>query len=439
MFAPGVVQQLVLMTSEALFVAVLLATAFRLRPTLGLAFVYIVFGIIYQVAALLAGSMFVQLSPSLVMSPGSIVLFPATLFLVLYVYLRDDALEARKLIYGVAAANVIFIPLGLMIGAQLTQPDIVNPFHLTPDFFATQPRLAISSTVVLFLDTLLVCVLYEFVSRYTRLMFVRILVPLLATLFFDSIAFTTGSFAGQPFYVSVMISQLVGKTFAGLVYAIVLTAYFQFFSETERPVVGGSKGMRATFRVLTYRQRYEELKKLVVRDPLTGVYNRGFFDEAIAKYVSMSDRSGQPICMMMIDVDHFKRVNDSYGHADGDRVLKIIATAIASCLRVSDYVCRYGGEEFAVLLPHTALGQATVLAQRVRAEIPLACNSGDWNGSRSMPITATIGVAEFPGNAIDGDELVRIADRCLYEGKGAGRDCVVSSDRKGLPKNRPLA
>jgi len=115
----SVAQQLLLMLVQGVFVGALLVAAFRLRRTFGLALVYIVFGVIFQYANLLAGSVYIPLSSWLVVSPGSVVLFPAILFLVLFVYLSDDAVEARKLIYGVAIANVVFVPLGLLVAVQL--------------------------------------------------------------------------------------------------------------------------------------------------------------------------------------------------------------------------------------------------------------------------------------------------------------------------------
>ncbi len=426
------------MVVQGFFVGALLVTAFRLRRTFGLALVYIVFGVIFQYANLLAGSVYVQLAPWLIVSPGSVVLFPAILFLVLFVYLSDDAVEARKLIYGVAIANIIFLPLGLLIGQQLQSPSTINPYHLSPGIFAAQPRIVISSAVVLLADTFLVCLLYEVVSRYTRSIFLRVYLSLTATLYFDSFAFVTASFAGTPAYADILLSQLAGKTVAALVYSIVLATYLRYFNVTESMVVGEGRALGAMFRVLTYRQRYEELQKIVVRDALTNVYNRGFFDEAIEKYVAMSKRSGRPICMMMLDIDYFKRVNDTYGHTEGDLVLQLIAAAITSSLRVSDYVCRYGGEEFAVLLPQTDLSQATTLAERIVAELPKALSTG-WRGAGTMPITVTIGVAEFPSEAADGAELVRVADRRLYAAKAAGRNRAAAVDYPNLAATLPAS
>ena len=426
--SPAVVQQLILMTAEAAFVGALLVTSFRMRRLFGLALVYIVFGVIFQYAALLAGSMYIQLSPWLVISPGSVVLFPSVLFLVLFVYLSEDAVEARKLIYGVAGANIVFLPLGLLLAAQLRGPNVINPFHLAPEIFDVQPRIVFSSAVVLFLDTLLVCLLYELVSRFTRSLFLRVYVSLTLTLYFDSIAFSTAAFIGSPAYLDIMLSQLAGKTVAALIYSIVFATYLRYFSVAESVVVGDGRGIREMFRVLTYRQRYEELKKIAVRDALTNVYNRGFFDEALEKYIGMSMHAERSLCLMMIDVDHFKRVNDTYGHAEGDTVLQLIASTIVAHLRVSDYVCRYGGEEFAVLLPQTELSQAAVLAQRIVTEMPRALATG-WSGADGPPVTVTIGLAVYPTEASDGDQLVRVADGRLYAGKEAGRNRVNAADQ----------
>jgi len=293
--SPYVAQQLLLMVVQAVFVGALLVAAFRLRRMFGLVLVYIVFGIIFQYANLLAGSVYIPLSSWLVVSPGSIVLFPAILFLVLFVYLSEDAVEARKLIYGVAIANLVFIPLGLIVAQQLQSPQVINPFHLASDIFTIQPRIVLSSAVVLFVDTLIVCLLYEWVSRYTRSVFLRVFVSLVVTLCFDSVAFVTLAFAGSAPYTNIMLSQLAGKTVAALIYSVILATYLRHFNEAESMVVGEGRALGEMFRVLTYRQRYEELQKIVVRDALTNVYNRGFFDEAIEKYVAMAKRSGRPI------------------------------------------------------------------------------------------------------------------------------------------------
>ena len=294
---------------------------------------------------------------------------------------------------------------------------------------------------MLFLDTLIVVLLYEWISRYTRSLFLRVWLSLTATLYFDSdrLRDRWRLPAARP-TVDIMLScsSPARRLLPLWSTRSLLATYLRYFNVTESMVIGEGRALGAMFRVLTYRQRYEELQKIIVRDALTNVYNRGFFDEAIEKYVAMSKRSGRPICMMMLDIDFFKRVNDTYGHAEGDLVLKLIAAAISSTLRASDYVCRYGGEEFAVLLPQTDLDQATVLAERIVAELPRALATG-WRGAGAMTLTVTIGVAEYPREALDGSELVRLADRRLYAGTAAGRNRVAASDYPSLGPAVPAA
>jgi diguanylate cyclase (GGDEF)-like protein len=127
----------------------------------------------------------------------------------------------------------------------------------------------------------------------------------------------------------------------------------------------------------------------------------------------------------MVDVDNFKRINDSYGHAEGDRALRVIARALVRVARASDIACRYGGEEFCVILPGTPLESAAQLAARIRLEVPAACMREDIAGRTR--ITVTIGIAVCPDDGTESDVLMRVADQQLYRGKEEGRDRVVTS------------
>ncbi|MBC7502556.1 MAG: diguanylate cyclase [Herminiimonas sp.] len=175
--------------------------------------------------------------------------------------------------------------------------------------------------------------------------------------------------------------------------------------------------------------RTSELKAMSLRDELTGVANRRAFDERLQEELGRGRRNRQPVSLLIIDIDHFKKVNDSFGHPVGDACLRLMGAALnAQCHRSADFVARYGGEEFAMILPDTDTSQAIVFAERVRgavAQIVLEI------GEVRHPITASIGVASDIGNANTTlAELISHADRSLYAAKAAGRNCVIAADQQ---------
>jgi diguanylate cyclase (GGDEF)-like protein len=129
--------------------------------------------------------------------------------------------------------------------------------------------------------------------------------------------------------------------------------------------------------------------------------------------------------VLLADIDHFQRINDSRGHAEGDRALRAIAQALTGAVRASDMVCRYGGEEFCIILPGTPPEAAMQLAERVREAVPAACiGAGIAGGTR---ITVTVGMAACPQDGSELETLMRAADQRLYRGKESGRDRVVAA------------
>jgi diguanylate cyclase (GGDEF)-like protein len=129
----------------------------------------------------------------------------------------------------------------------------------------------------------------------------------------------------------------------------------------------------------------------------------------------------------MIDVDHFKKVNDTYGHSEGDRVLKAVAKTMQSIVRQSDFLCRYGGEEFAVICPGSDLDQAIYLAHRLCSSIPNNVAVDDPKGE-GRKVTVTIGLASFIQEVNSKEALIKLADARLYQGKQSGRNQVVPND-----------
>ncbi len=169
-----------------------------------------------------------------------------------------------------------------------------------------------------------------------------------------------------------------------------------------------------------------EQERLAAIDSLTGLRNRRAFQQMIAVEISRASRYGTPLGLLLMDVDHFKQINDSYGHAGGDRVLSALGALLRERLRTPDIPARWGGEEFVVALPNTDLAGAALAAERLRAAV---AEAGIRHGSADIPVTISIGVS-----ALDGGEtleaLTERADQAMYAAKVKGRNCVVVSEVK---------
>lgn len=166
----------------------------------------------------------------------------------------------------------------------------------------------------------------------------------------------------------------------------------------------------------------QQVQKMAETDALTGVANRREFENTLARELSRAARTGEPLTLAMLDVDHFKKFNDTYGHQAGDAVLKDVAQALVDNSRDFDVVARYGGEEFAVILPGCSMREALLVAERLREGVAAV--------TADAPIRASAGVASFPTHAADAVSLVKAADEALYESKRAGRDRVTRSRRR---------
>lgn len=164
-----------------------------------------------------------------------------------------------------------------------------------------------------------------------------------------------------------------------------------------------------------------------IRDPLTGLYNRRYLDETMGREIRRAEREKTSLACLMIDVDHFKLFNDTYGHDAGDAALKQVAMVLRERTRGEDVVCRFGGEEFTIIMAGMDADAAAQRAEQLR--VAVAGSDFDWHGQPVGRITVSAGVATFPSNAGCQDELVRAADKALYVAKKNGRDQIAVSDR----------
>jgi diguanylate cyclase (GGDEF)-like protein len=169
----------------------------------------------------------------------------------------------------------------------------------------------------------------------------------------------------------------------------------------------------------------DELRELSTHDPLTGLYNRRYLEAALARELIAARRHVHPVSVVLADLDHFKQINDRYGHLGGDAVLRFFGNLMKQHARGSDIFCRYGGEEFLLVMPNTMQVTAVERAEQLRRAI----------GAVAVPfaqslieVTASFGVATFPGDGASDDELVGAADRALYAAKAAGRNRVIAAN-----------
>jgi len=185
-------------------------------------------------------------------------------------------------------------------------------------------------------------------------------------------------------------------------------------------------------RDLELKKAMQELQEQAITDPLTGLHNTRYLRELLPREMLRAKRKDNPLAAIMIDVDHFKRVNDSLGHEAGDEVLKELGALFKKSIRGSDIACRYGGEEFAIILADATSEGARRKAEDIRAAVKgLELHHG---GKPIGGLTVSLGVALFPYHADQATTLLRKADEALYQAKDTGRDRVVVSDAGVAPR-----
>ena len=177
------------------------------------------------------------------------------------------------------------------------------------------------------------------------------------------------------------------------------------------------------------RETNEELHQISITDGLTGLYNRKHIMELFAREKSRSQRTHHDLSVMMLDIDYFKKINDAYGHPVGDTVMCRLAETFMSSVRDCDYVGRYGGEEFMVILPDSTLENAAVTAERIRTNVG---NLQFVEDGQTFSVTVSIGIAGFPDHGENTESIVGHADSALYQAKAEGRNKVVTAEKENL-------
>ncbi|MCI0343524.1 MAG: GGDEF domain-containing protein [Planctomycetales bacterium] len=198
----------------------------------------------------------------------------------------------------------------------------------------------------------------------------------------------------------------------------------------EERAAEAERALREIERHLALAIKAPSLYDRAVRDGLTGLYSRRHLDNQLAEFFAIARRTGKPISLVMVDLDHFKRVNDTHGHAAGDAVLRGAAEVVAGTIRGYDTAYRYGGEEICVLLPHASLEEAVKTAERIRRTLEkrvIHSNGGGECGAK-ISVTASLGVAQWSPRMGGPADLLSAADRALYKAKEGGRNRTVAAD-----------
>ncbi len=411
-------KNVLLLAGDAFVYFAALAALFRCRERLGIGSFFCALGVMHFIETYLASIFYVALPFGAVTSPGSTVLFTGKLVMLLLVYIREDAAVVRQPIYGLLFGNLLMVGLAYL----LRNHDLVS---LGPNrvadfgFLDEMGALMVWGTALLFVDAILIILLYErsraFFGGRT---FWRIWFSAAAVLTFDQIGFYAGLHLLYGAPVSVLIGGWIAKMAAGLLYAGLAYVYLCFI---EHPRAARRRAPRIAdvFSILTYRERYEDLLARTGRDALTGALDRGRLETQGRRLVDDAAIAGRPVSVLLVDIDHFKEFNDRFGHAAGDEALRRIARDLMATVRSSDFVFRFGGEEFMVICDALPSGLALALGERIRREI-----AGHVDAATGR-ITVSVGVATCAEDAPDYDSLFLVADRRLYSAKAAGRNCVI--------------
>jgi diguanylate cyclase (GGDEF)-like protein len=415
---------LALLVAEAMLCGGVILLLFHLRDRIGMAPLYLVVGMLQYLQFITASAVRFDVAPGLSVTPASITLFPIIPFVVLLTYVELDAVATRSLAYGLVICNLVLFGVSALTGQHVHDPAVSQAITLPVSVFVQPLRVVAASSLAIFMDVVASIVVFEAVSRrVVGRLFLRLWVSAMAVMALDTLVFTTAAFAGRGSYWTTLSAGVVSKVVGATFYSALTAWYIRAF-EAPPPHDGAP---RDVFRWLTYRQRYEEVRTLLARDAMTGLYNRGYFEEFAPRQLAHADRARHPMSLVVIDVDRLKTTNDRYGHRAGDELVRFVAEEIRQMVRASDAACRYGGDEFVVVLGAADTSAARVFADRlldhVRVRSGLLRPSPPW-----APASVSIGLSTYPADGRTVEDLLHCADQRLYAGKRAGGGRVVHAD-----------
>jgi diguanylate cyclase (GGDEF)-like protein len=417
-FDPEFIPNLARLSVIVLLLAVCIVVAARFRSFWGITPVAVLVGFFQVLQLALAIGLRINMSPGVAISPGSVVVFPATLFAILLVYVLEDEEEARRLVYGAVLAN---LALALLIFAGLPVLDSTgasNRLGLDAVGAARLARIVVIGSALFAVDAFILVRAFEwFGERISRNILARAQFALGLCVAFDACAFSAVVFGSWPRFETILVLDLAGKVSAAVLYSLAFVFLLPWSRMSGEP--GATGTVRPSTGPITYKDRFEDLQKVAVRDALTGVFNRAYFDHELQAQTTRARLRQDSLLLILIDLDSFKQINDTHGHPAGDRVLSLFGEALRAVARQNDTVCRYGGEEFAILIASGALAISPRLFEKTNEEVARLWNSANPPFSFPAP-RFSAGAASFPGDARTPDGLLAVADQRLYTSKHSG-------------------
>lgn len=409
-----------LLILQAVIYFVTMAAVFRSRHQFGIGIFVCVLGVMHFLETYLAAVFFVQLPFGLI-SPGSTVMFSGKLMIFLLLYIKEDAETVRQPIYGLLVGNCLMVVLALILRLYSSVAELPG-YRPNLTFLDDMGILMIWGTALLFFDSIALILIYEKLGqRIANTLLKRIFLSAAIVLTFDQLMFFIGLHLVSGVPISALYGGWIAKMAAAALYSALLVGYLRFI-ETSKPTLAGPEPLLQVFDRLTFRHRYEDLLQKTGKDMLTGTSDRGQFEAVAQSLIDQALADRKPVSLLMIDIDHFKNINDQHGHVTGDNVLKDVARSLGSSLRSGDRLFRYGGEEFVAICHDLDRADAATLAERLRANVE--ATTFVEPGVRA---TVSIGVTTADAGPVSTEQMIRDADARLYSAKRLGRNRVESA------------
>lgn len=407
---------LALFLTEAIVYFSVMTAFLHYRHILGIGVFLTALGVMHFLETYLAAVFYVQL-PFGVASPGSSILFAGKLMMILMLYMREDAAVVRQPIYGLFLGNIVTVVMAQIIRFHQTVA-IVPGQSVSTGFLDEMGILMIWGTSLLYIDAIAIILFYEKLGRYLqRHIVLRFAICGVVILSFDQAGFYGALRLLFNAPADVFYDGWKAKMVAVGIYSLLFATYLWLTSAKGRFLT--RRSVADVFNDLTFRERYEELLSRSGRDMLTGVSDRARMELDAPSLVVECLEKQRPVSVLIVDIDHFKTVNDTFGHLQGDEILREFAAVLKRAVQPLGHLYRFGGEEFVVLLPAMTHETALAFSASLRAAV-----LADLQRPDGSPLTVSIGVA----TAFEDGQLFRAllseADARLYAAKNNGRDQV---------------